>query len=325
MSFEGLSVGIPAYNQGAFLGRTIESLLRQTQPPDEIVVSDHFSTDDTAKVAQSFAGEVRYVQPPAGSSYGGQWNFTLQQLRSSWITLLSSDDIAYQNYVEVLLRGAKRSANAVLVRASWNNIDPEDRVLGTQRLLSVSGITSPPRNLLEQRYSPKASFAAFAMRRAAWEKAGRVPEDVESLNDWALFVRLAPFGDFIYEPEIIAGYRVGHDGDKYRRRLPLWLRDEQRMFSGFIPEAAARLKMKNTRWIKAASRHNFLRYLCEASRRFAPEERAVLMEPFESWAASVGEEERMRRFKNGEVLPAPLWLGERIKAKVRPIYARLKQ
>jgi glycosyltransferase involved in cell wall biosynthesis len=325
MSFEGLSVGIPAYNQGAFLGRTIESLLRQTRPPDEIVVSDHFSTDDTAKVAKSFAGRIRYVQPPPGTTYSGQFNFTLRQLRSPWITMLSSDDVAYPNYVEVLLRGAKRSPNAVLVRGAWNDIDAEDKVLTTHFLFSVKPVTRPPRTLTEQRHSPKGGFASFAIRREACERAGWGPEENESINDWPLFVRMAPFGDFIYESEVIAGYRIGHDGDKYRRRLPLWLRDEQRMFSGFFPEAAARLKMRDTKWIKAASRRNFLRYLCEASQRFAPEGRAILIEPFETWAASVGEEERMRRFKNGEVLPTPLWLGERLRAKVRPIYARLKQ
>lgn len=324
-SSDGLSVGIPTYNQAGFIGQTIESLLNQKRPPAEIVVSDHFSTDDTAKVVQSFGSQVRYVQPPAGTRYAAQFAFTLAQLKSDWITLLSSDDIAYPNYVEALLRGAQRSPRAVFVRAAWQDIDAQGQVLRKQHLLSVKGVSPPRRNLMEQRYGPKASFAAFAIHREAWEQAGGITGDIESAIDWPMFIRLAPLGDFVYEPEIIAGYRVGHDGDKYRRRLPMWLRDEQRLFREYFPQAAARMKMRNTKWIRAASRHNFLRYLSEASRRFEPQERGYLVEAFEQWADSVGEQEKMRRFKNGETIGSPLWLHQRVIAGLRPIYARLKQ
>jgi cellulose synthase/poly-beta-1,6-N-acetylglucosamine synthase-like glycosyltransferase len=73
------SVGIPAYNQGEFLEETILSLLNQTRPPDEIVISDHYSTDNTPEIIEKFAGHVRGVKPPPGCNVSGQWNFTLSQ------------------------------------------------------------------------------------------------------------------------------------------------------------------------------------------------------------------------------------------------------
>ena len=45
-----LSVGIPTLNQAEFLAQTLDSLLTQTRPPDEILVSDHYSTDNTQEV-----------------------------------------------------------------------------------------------------------------------------------------------------------------------------------------------------------------------------------------------------------------------------------
>src|SRR5215831_4281224 len=100
------SVGIPTFNQADFLEETILSLLNQRRPPDEIVISDHFSTDHTPDIIAKYAREVRGVKPPTGSNVGQQWEFTLSCLSGDWVTLFSSDDMAYPNFVEVLLRGA---------------------------------------------------------------------------------------------------------------------------------------------------------------------------------------------------------------------------
>lgn len=331
MPTDGLAVGIPTYNQAAFIGATIESLLRQSRPPDEIVISDHQSTDDTAKIVEGFAPRVRYVQPPVGTSYGGQWNFTLSQLKSRWITLLSSDDIAYPNYVESILQGAERSPRAVLVRGAWNEIDSHGATLVTRRLLGVKSISPPRRNLLDQKYGPKASFAAWAVSRDAWLRCGGVPEYIESFNDWAFFVRLAPYGDFVYQPEIIAGYRVGHDGDKFdkvKRRLLMFLRDEFRLYNQTFPEAAERLKMRDTRWIARASRRKFLHYLRELDGqrdRFTLEEQIAVCEALNPWAASVGERLRMQRFEAKQKIVYPLRIGDKIKARIRPLYGKLHE
>jgi glycosyltransferase involved in cell wall biosynthesis len=323
------SVGIPAYNQAEFLGETIESLLHQTRPPDEIVVSDHYSSDHTAEVIARYARHVRGVRPPVGSNVGAQWAFTLSQLHGDWVTLFSSDDVARPNFCEVLLRGAARREDAVLVRAGWQNIDLTGAVVSTEYLLSVKAVTLPPETILEQRHGPKASFAAFAVKRDVLARAGGYPVAMESFGDWPMFMQLAPFGSFLYENELIAGYRVGHDGNKFRKRLGMWVRDEQRMFYEVMPLAAERAGLADRSWIAEASRENYMRYLASASREFAPHERAEIAPLFECWAARVGGEPELRGFAAGESVKLPVSLIQRGKRLVRPLaqqlYARMRK
>jgi glycosyltransferase involved in cell wall biosynthesis len=318
------SVGIPAYNQGEFLEETILSLLNQTRPPDEIVISDHYSTDNTPEIIEKYAKHVRGVMPPPATNLTGQYNFTLMSQTCDWITLLSSDDIARPNFCEVLLRGAARREDAALVRAGWENIDGEGRSLGPYYFLRMANIVCPPETVRSQQNGPKVCFASFAIRREAYLEAGPIAESFESLADWALFVQLAPFGSFLYENDIISGYRVGHDGNKFRSRFGMWIRDEQRMFYDVMPLAARRAGMMDTGWIDKASRTNFLRYVTGAYDEFAPLERAALYPILEPWAKRVGGLPILESFLADRPLPASLGsLIERGKQMVRPFAQKM--
>jgi glycosyltransferase involved in cell wall biosynthesis len=318
-----LSVGIPTFNQADFLEHTIESLLHQTRPPHEIVVSDHYSTDRTPEIIRKYAGRVREVKPPAGSNLTDQYNFTLASQNGDWITLLSSDDIARPKFCEVLARGAASREDAVLVRAGWENINDKGESVGVNYMLSVPKVEEPPGTLVSQRHGPKVSFAAFALKREAYLQSGPILPSIESLADWALFLQIAPFGSFVYENELVSGYRVGHDGDKYRRRLGMWIRDEMRMFSEVMPLAAQRASMADIEWIGEAARANFRRYLAAASRTFLPSERREVVPLFQAWANKVNELDLLERFVKGETIATPTTLLGRVKALIRPVAQRL--
>ena len=317
------SVGIPTFNQADFLEETILSLLNQTRPPDEIVISDHYSTDHTPDIIAKYASHVRGVKPPPGVSLAGQYNFTLMSQTCDWITTFCSDDIAFPNYAEVLVRGAARDPDAALVRASWQIMDENREVIGRENLLSMPRTQRPPDTLLTQRYAPKVCGTSYAIRREAFLRSGPIPASVQSLVDWALYLQLAPFGTFIREPEAIAAYRVGHDGNKFRDRLGKWLHDEQCMFYEVMPLAAERAKMADRSWIDEASRKNFLRYLSSASKEFSIEERSTIAPLFEPWATRLNAEPLLKSFVEGRFTAAPMSLAEQGRKFIRPFVHKL--
>ena len=334
-----LSVGIPTLNQAEFLAQTLDSLLAQTRPPDEILVSDHYSTDNTQEVLSGYRARytdrIRVVQPPPGVNLTGQYNFTLSSMTGDWLTLLSSDDIARPTFCETLLRGASSHPDAgnpppVLVRSGWENIDAQGNFISQHYMLSVPKSQGPPDNLTGQKFGPKVNFAAFAIKREAFLQSGPILPSIESLADWVLFLQMAPFGSYVYEHALLSGYRVGHDGNKFVERLPKWTRDQQRVFNEVMPLAAERCGIKDLAWIAEASRYNYTRYLANASREFPPnvEARIPVVALFQPWVDSLSThpfdpaQVALRAFAEGKITQTSIPLHRRLKNKLRPMYQK---
>ncbi len=90
-----VTVIVPAYNESACIADTLTSLLAQTLKPQEIIVIDDGSIDNTAEIARSF--NVTVLKPPqnTGSKAGAQ-NFALQQINTPY-TLAIDADTSLQN------------------------------------------------------------------------------------------------------------------------------------------------------------------------------------------------------------------------------------
>lgn len=90
------AVIIPARNEERYLGRTVDSLLRQTEPPGRIIVVDDGSTDATARIAGEAAARhpsVRAVAAPAVT--GGWWGPRVVAAFERGYQELDGTEIAY--------------------------------------------------------------------------------------------------------------------------------------------------------------------------------------------------------------------------------------
>jgi len=86
-----ISVIIPTHNRSVLVSRAIDSVLAQTEPPDEIIVVDDGSNDDTDVAIQSRFPDVRYLrQDHLGVSAAR--NFGIRQAQGDWLAFLDSDD-----------------------------------------------------------------------------------------------------------------------------------------------------------------------------------------------------------------------------------------
>ncbi|APG61124.1 glycosyltransferase family 2 protein [Christiangramia salexigens] len=53
---------IPAHNEGNFIGNTLESLVNQTKKPDRLIVVDDNSSDNTSRIAQTYAERYPFIE-----------------------------------------------------------------------------------------------------------------------------------------------------------------------------------------------------------------------------------------------------------------------
>lgn len=87
-----ISVIIPVYNAERYLAEAIESVLAQTRPPDEIIVVDDGSTDESARVTRRFAKPVLY-RHQFHNGAGAARNLGVTQAQGEWLTFLDADDL----------------------------------------------------------------------------------------------------------------------------------------------------------------------------------------------------------------------------------------
>lgn len=82
---------IPVYNAGSYLAESIESALSQSRPPDEIVVVDDGSTDNSASVAGRYADAVTCIRQSNAGPASAR-NRGLRHASGTMIAFLDADD-----------------------------------------------------------------------------------------------------------------------------------------------------------------------------------------------------------------------------------------
>jgi len=97
----GISVVVPTYNRARLVVRAVESVLAQTRPPDELIVVDDGSTDDTPAALARFGDRVRLVsQRNAGAAAAR--NNGLALASRPWAAFLDSDDVWVPDHLHLL-------------------------------------------------------------------------------------------------------------------------------------------------------------------------------------------------------------------------------
>ncbi len=86
-----ISLIIPTFNRCATLRRAITSVLQQTVLPNEIIIVDDGSTDDTAHMINKEFPQLHYIaQENKGVSAAR--NIGIKQAQGDWLAFLDSDD-----------------------------------------------------------------------------------------------------------------------------------------------------------------------------------------------------------------------------------------
>lgn len=142
-----VSVVIPAYNGQAFIAEALASVRAQTRPPDEIIVVDDGSTDETAAAVAGFAEVVLLRQAHAGAAAAR--NAGAGRASGDFLAFLDADDIWPAARLERQIAGLKENPELDFVSGSMVQFR-RDRTGGIE-LLSEPTASRLPSVLLVRR------------------------------------------------------------------------------------------------------------------------------------------------------------------------------
>jgi glycosyltransferase involved in cell wall biosynthesis len=97
-----VSILINNRNYAAYLAEAIESALRQTYTPVEVVVVDDGSTDDSRVVMDRYAGKIEAVERPHVGQ-AAAFNAAVEAARGEVLFFLDADDVCEERRVEEVM------------------------------------------------------------------------------------------------------------------------------------------------------------------------------------------------------------------------------
>jgi glycosyltransferase involved in cell wall biosynthesis len=197
-----VSVVIPTYQSGRYVGSAIESVLVQTRPPDEVIVVDDGSTDDTADVLGRFGQRIRVIrQANAGVSLARDRG--ARSATGSLVAFLDADDEWSPRKLEVQV--PRMSAPEVI--ASFTEALFEDERSG--RTWHVRYTLEPDMTAtLLLRGCVIGNNSTVVVRREPFLAIGGYDPALSQSADWDMWIRLSEHGRFELVREPLARYRV---------------------------------------------------------------------------------------------------------------------
>lgn len=199
------SVVIAAYEAAAFIAAGVESALRQTVRPHEVIVCDDGSTDDLEAVLAPYRDEIELIRKDRGGVASAR-NVAVKAASGEFVAILDADDAFAPERLEAL---------AELAAAR-----PDLDILSTDAYLEVDGQTvgrfneETPFEVEDQRAAIlERCFCPWpALRRSRLLSAGGFDESLSTGSDWEVLIRLIHLGcraGLVDEP--LYRYRVRRD------------------------------------------------------------------------------------------------------------------
>jgi glycosyltransferase involved in cell wall biosynthesis len=214
---------IPLYNGAPFIRESLESVLRQTEPPDEIFVVDDGSTDEGPAIVEEMAATfpITFLRKQNGGQSSAR-NLGVSKAKSRYIAFLDQDDIWYDDHLAALkvpFREGKIK-DLALVYSNLDQIDRSGRLVSRGCLDQVT-TPQPKKSLIDcLRHDMFILPSASLIEKAAFVKVGNFDERLSGYEDDDLFLRMFSHGyRSVYIKKSLSKWRIYIGSTSYGKRM----------------------------------------------------------------------------------------------------------
>jgi glycosyltransferase involved in cell wall biosynthesis len=220
MGFMKVSIITTVKNEGEGLRSLLDSLKNQTRRPDEIVICDGGSSDNTLAILETYQEMIPLkILAAPGSNISQGRNLAIAEAEGPIIASTDGGNVLDSEWLSKLVRPIEEEG--VPVVSGWFEPDPHtdfEVVLGATVLPSISDIN--PDSFL-----PSSRSIAFLKR--SWALVGGYPEWLDYGEDLIFDLALRrEYGPFSFVPDAVAYFRPRGNLHAFARQYYFYARGD---------------------------------------------------------------------------------------------------
>ncbi|EOR94079.1 glycosyl transferase [Arcticibacter svalbardensis MN12-7] len=204
-NFPLVSIVTPSFNQGAYIERTILSVLNQTYKNIQYLVIDGGSNDSTMEIVNKYKSQIDVVISERDKGQSDAINKGFKLSKGELVGWINSDDILYPDAIQIVVDSYMSNLDASVImptKVDW--IDEVDHIIKQREIKGRSkfDLINNDFNIVQQ-----GSF----YKKEAVVKANYCNELLYYCMDLDLIIRLSDYGNIHFINESIAGFRMHKD------------------------------------------------------------------------------------------------------------------
>lgn len=203
-----ISCIIASYNYGEFLTEAVESVLRQSILPDEILISDDCSTDETAAIAMEYVARhpnlIKFNRNPENLGIVKHFNKAISLTSGDYVCILGADNRIASNYIEKCAEILESDPSIAISYTDFHLFGKRakliyDKYPDDRRGEAKDGfylIIFPSEKDRDSNRIEKVNFihGSSMFKRSAYDEVGGYVQRQDRPEDYDLFVRILSKG-----------------------------------------------------------------------------------------------------------------------------------
>ena len=211
-----VSLALTVLNEGTYLHQLLDSIEQQTRPPDEVVICDGGSSDNTLSVIYEYSHRLPIrILTRTGANISTGRNTAIKAAHGDIIAVTDSGVRLAPEWLEQLV--TPFGQEKVVLAAGFFLADAQtifEMAMGATVLPALDDIN--PASFL-----PSSRSVAF--RKTAWEAIGGYPEWLHHSEDVVFDLRMRErFGNFVFVPTALAYFRPRESLKSFARQYYLY-------------------------------------------------------------------------------------------------------
>jgi hypothetical protein len=215
-----VTIGMPIYNSEKFLYQAISSVLNQTYPYFEFILTDDGSTDRSVSIVESFNdSRIILLKDNENKGISYRLNQQIQLAKGTYFARMDADDIMLPNRIEQQVHFMIENPQTDVVGTAVCIIDDNNKILGYRK--------ASHKKTQAEALQGAVFVHPSVLGKTNWFKQYPYKEEFIGMEDYELWIRTIEKSYFAYIDDILLFYR---DPLKFKLKTYLFRQQQLRKF-----------------------------------------------------------------------------------------------